>query len=215
MADKNILNICGKPLIAYSIEQAKQSKYIDRVIVSTEDSGIAEIAGNFGADVPFIRPESLARDDTSSIDVLSHAVEWLESDGYNFDILVLLHATAPLRKAEDIDNCIELLVEQNGQNVFSVTEAQRNPYFNMVEESNGRVTPVKKGDFSTRQKAPKVYDLNSSIYVWWKDVLKKTRSLYLENSKIYVMPKRRSIDIDDEVDLELVRLLIEQNSENV
>jgi CMP-N-acetylneuraminic acid synthetase len=180
------------------------------VIVSTEDSKIAEIAANFGAEVPFVRPVGLSQDSASSIDVLLHSVEWLETDGYDFDILVLLHTTAPLREPEDIDNCIELLAEKDCENVFSVTEAQRNPYFNMVEESNGRVIPVKRGDFGTRQKAPKVYDLNSSIYVWWKEVLKKKKSLYLKGSKIYVMPKERSVDIDDETDFKLAKMLMEE-----
>jgi len=207
---KNIKKLLDKPLIAYSIEHAKGSKYIDRVIVSTESKKIADISEEFGAEVPFMRPEELSSDDSSMIDVLLHAMNWLEErEGYPFDILALLHVTTPLRSVEDIDNSIELLVEEGADNVFSVTEAHRNPYFNMVEvDKNGYVTLVKEGNFVTRQSAPKVFDMNSSIYVWWKDVLKKQKSIFLKNSKIYIMPKERSLDIDTELDFKLAELIL-------
>lgn len=206
---KNIKDLLGKPLIAYSIEQAKESKYIDRVIVSTEDSVIAEVSKKYGAEVPFIRPKELARDDSSTINVLLHAVDWLKkNEEYLFDILVLLHATTPLRSVEDIDNCIELLVEKNADNVFSVTKAHRNPYFNMVEVSEDKhVRLVKKGNFVTRQSAPKVFDMNSSIYVWRKDSLEKKKGIFLEKTCIYEMPKERSIDIDDDLDFKIAEFL--------
>lgn len=206
---KNIKDLLGKPLIAYSIEQAKESKYIDRVIVSTEDSVIAEVSKKYGAEVPFIRPKELATDESRVIDVLLHAIEWLEDhEKYDFDIVVLLHATTPLRSVSDIDSCIEMLIETKADNVFSVMEAHRNPYFNMVEvDDNGIVTLAKRGDYTTRQSAPKVYDMNASIYVWWKDVLKDERKIFLKKSRIYVMPKERSIDIDDNLDFKIAEFL--------
>jgi CMP-N,N'-diacetyllegionaminic acid synthase len=207
---KNIKNLLGKPLISYSIEQAQESRYIDRVIVSTEDRKIAGIAKNAGAEVPFERPAELAQDSSSGIDVLLHAINWLENEGkYAFDILVLLHATAPLRTVEDIDKCIELLFEENALNVFSVTESHRNPYFNMVELHNdGKVTLVKDGAFVTRQSAPSVFDMNASIYVWWKDVLKIDKSIFSDKTYLYVMPKERSVDIDDELDFKIIEMLL-------
>ncbi|MBU4491743.1 MAG: acylneuraminate cytidylyltransferase family protein [Euryarchaeota archaeon] len=206
---KNIKMFCGKPLIAHTIEQARQSKYIDRVIVSTEDEIIAQISLKYGAEVPFIRPMELAGDSSSTVDVLLHAINWLEDkEQYFFDILVLLHATTPMRNVEDIDNCISLLVEENADNVFSVAEAHRNPYFNMVEEgSDGFVRLVKEGCFSTRQAAPKVYDMNASIYVWWKNVLKEGKEIFTKKTKAYVMPKKRSIDIDDDLDFRIAEYL--------
>jgi CMP-N,N'-diacetyllegionaminic acid synthase len=207
---KNILEICRKPLIAYSIEQAKGSKYIDRTIVSTEDEEIAKISESYGAEVPFMRPDDLAADTTSTIDVLLHAITWLEENAYEFDVLVLLHVTAPLRTISDIDNSIAMLFDENADNIFSATPSYRNPYFNMVEEDKGKISLVKKGDYATRQSAPKVYDLNASIYVWRKEVLKEKKSVFLDNSRVYVMPKERSVDIDDEVDFKLVRLLMEE-----
>lgn len=205
---KNIRRFLGKPLIAHTIEQAKGAEFIDRIIVSTDDKKITDISRRYGAEVPFIRPKSLARDKSSTIDVLLHAIKWLEGEGYSFDILVLLHTTTPLRSVKDIDSSIKLLFKKNISNVFSVTCAQRNPYFNMVEVKRGRVRLVKPGRFTSRQEAPKVYDMNASIYVWWKDVLKNKGKTLLRKSRIYIMPKERSVDIDDEIDFRMAQALV-------
>lgn len=204
---KNIKMFLDKPLIAHTIEQAKKSGLMDRIIVSTDDKMIAAISKKYGAEVPFMRPKFLARNESSTIDVLLHAIEWFEKDDYLFDILVLLHATAPLRSVEDINSSIKLLFNKNVSNVFSVTEAHRNPYFNMVEVNRGRVRLVKEGYFASRQQAHKVYDMNASIYVWWKDVLKSKKKIFLKNSCIYVMPKKRSVDIDDYIDFKIAETL--------
>ena len=206
---KNIKMFCGKPLIAHTIEQARQSKYIDRVIVSTEDENIAQVSLESGAEVPFMRPMELAGDGIATIDVLLHAITWLEcNDKYSFGIFVLLHITTPLRSIEDIDESIALLVEEKADNVFSVAEAHRNPYFNMVElNKSGYAALVKQGNFTTRQAAPLVYDMNSSIYVWWKELLKEKKKIFLDKTKIYIMPKERSIDIDDAIDFRLAEIL--------
>lgn len=210
---KNIKELAGKPLIAYTIEQSLQSRYIDRTIVSTEDTKIAEISLSYGAEVPFMRPVSLAGDNVATIDVLLHAINQLEEvEQYGFDIIVLLHTTAPLRNVGDIDTCIELLIETEAENVFSVTEAHRNPYFNMVEvNADGKIRLSKEGSFKTRQSAPPIYDLNASIYVWWKEVLKKKKKIFLDRSRIYVMPKERSMDIDDEIDFRIVEFMLTES----
>lgn len=207
---KNIKDLAGKPLIAYSIEQALQSRYIDRVIISTEDREIADISKSYGAEVPFMRPVELAGDDIPTVDVLLHAIHWMEEEEkYDFDILVLLHVTTPLRNSNDVDSCIELMKETGADNVFSVTEAHRNPYFNMVEMSeDGKIKLSKEGSFTSRQSAPKVYDMNSSIYVWWKNILKSEKKIFLNNSRIYIMPKERSIDIDEPIDFKIAELLV-------
>ena len=210
---KNIKKMADKPLIAYTIEHALRSKYIDRTIVSTEDKEIADISIQCGAEVPFMRPEALSGDHAATVDVLLHAINWLEEEEkYNFDIFVLLHTTTPLRSVQDIDACIDLLVNTKSDNVFSVTEAHRNPYFNMVElDEQGGVKLVKDGVFSTRQSAPKAYDLNASIYVWWKDVLKKEKKVILAGSKIYIMAKERSVDIDDDFDFRIAEYLFKNS----
>lgn len=204
---KNIKMFLDKPLIAHTIEQAKSSGLIDRVIVSTDDKKIANISKKYGAEVPFVRPRFLAQDKSDTMDVLLHAVEWLKKDDYTFDILVLLHATAPLRSVKDINNSIRLLFNKNVSNVFSVTQAQRSPYFNMVEVNQGRVRLVKRGRFTSRQEAPKIYDMNASIYVWWKDVLRNKKRIFLKNSRVYIMPKQRSVDIDDKIDFRIAKTL--------
>lgn len=214
--NKNIKELLGKPLIAYTIEQARNSHYIDRTIVSTDSPAISDIAISYGAEVPFMRPEELATDQSGTIDVLVHAIDWLEkNENYRFDILVLLHATTPLREPEDIDHSIELLVEEGAENVFTVTEAHRNPYFNMVEIKNDKVSLVKKGNYTTRQRAPEVFDMNSSIYVWWKDIFKKKKSIFLENSRIYIMPRTRSVDIDNYFDFKIAEMLLSNQGNDV
>ncbi len=208
---KNIKMFSDKPLIAHTIEQAKRSGLIDRVIVSTDDQKIATISKKYGAEVPFIRPFFLAQDKSSTMDVLLHAADWLKKNGYLFDVLVLLHATAPLRTPEDINKSIKLLFSKNVSNVFSVTQAHRNPYFNMVETRRARIRLVKESRFASRQQAPKVYDMNASIYVWWNDVLMKNKKIFLKNSRLYIMPKERSIDIDDELDFRIAEFLKENH----
>ena len=211
---KNIKMLAGRPLIAYTIEQALQSRYIDRTIVSTEDGEIADISKQYGAEVPFMRPDDLAGDQVATVDVLLHAISWLEKENhYDFDLLVLLHTTTPLRAVGDIDASIEMLVTAKADNIFSVTEAHRNPYFNMVEvDAEGKVQLAKKGSFPSRQSAPPVYDMNSSIYVWWKDILKREGKIFLENSRVYVMPKARSIDIDDDIDFKIAEILMNKSN---
>lgn len=208
---KNIKDLLGKPLIAYTIQQAKESRYVDRVIVSTDNEEIATVSKRYGADVPFMRPPELATDKSSTIDVLLHAMDWMENrEKISFDIILLLHTTAPLRTVQDIDNCIELLIEKGADNVFSVTESHKNPYFNMVERRDGTVRLVKEGYFVTRQSAPRVFDINCSIYAWWKDALKSKKSLFLEKTNIYVMPKERSFDVDDYIDFKIIEMLLEE-----
>lgn len=214
---KNIKKLLDKPLIVYTIEQAKESRYIDRIIVSTDSQKIAKIAKANGAQVPFIRPKRLSTDKSNMIDVLLHAMDWMEKrEKYSFDILVLLPVTAPLRRREDIDNSIRLLFRQNNDNVFSVTQAHQNPYFNMVEmDKQGYVKLVKKANFANRQQAPAVFDINGSVYVWWTDILRKKKGLFLKRSQIYIMPKERSVDIDDSFDFEIVKRLMESPIKNM
>jgi CMP-N,N'-diacetyllegionaminic acid synthase len=207
---KNTRLLGGKPLIAYTIGHARSSKLLDRIIVSTDSVQIARMAKKFKAEVPFMRPASLATDSSKTIDVLLHAMDWMQTkEKYDFDILVLLHATTPFRIPEDIDAAVRLLVDKKADNVFSVTEAHRNPYFNMVErDTKGRAHIVKPGHYFTRQSAPKVFDMNASIYVWWKDVLKKRRSSFLKRTMVYEMPKERSVDIDDTFDFSIAEALM-------
>lgn len=210
---KNTRPLRGKPLIAYTIEQALASRSIDRLIVSTDSPAIADAALAAGAEVPFTRPAELATDAAGSIDVVLHAMEWVrEEERRPYDVVVLLHATAPLRSVNDIDAVIGLL-DASADNVISVTEAHGNPYFNMVEAApDGSVHLVKGGTFLTRQSAPAVFDMNGSIYAWWWDALVRSRSVFPGRTLAYVMPRERSVDIDDEVDFILAETLLERDT---
>lgn len=213
---KNIRLLCGKPLIIHTIDVAKRCKLINRIIVSTDDHEIAEIAREAGAEVPFLRPRELALDTTAKLPVIKHAIQFLEcQEGYRADIIVDLDPTSPLRTEKDIEACIRMVMAGEADNVFSVTEAHRNPYFNMVEIIDGRVQLVKQLDYpiTRRQDAPEVYDLNASIYVWKRDALMDNEALCLENTGIYLMP-RWAIDIDNETDFELVEFILKKEINN-
>jgi len=210
---KNIRPLCGKPLIVHTIETARKCPLINRIIVSTDDREIAEIARKAGAEVPFMRSRELAQDDTAKLPVIKHAIQFLESQGYSPDIVVDLDPTSPLRTEKDIEACIRMVMAGEADNVFSVTRASKSPYFNMVEIIDGRVRLVKPLDrpAKRRQDAPEVYDMNASIYVWKRDALMNNETIYLENTRIYLMPKW-AIDIDDETDFEFVEYMLSRRT---
>jgi CMP-N,N'-diacetyllegionaminic acid synthase len=215
--NKNIRLLNGKPLIAYTIECAKKYTKFDRIIVSTDSPKIAEIAKQYGADVPFLRPKELATDTSPKIPVLQHAVRYLEQEeNDSYDLIVDLDPTSPLRKVEDIENCVNKMLENNPNVVFSVTPAHKNPYFNMVEEKDGKVYLCKKldGPITRRQDAPTVYAMNASIYVFKKDFLLNTDTVFSDNTMAVVMPEERSIDIDRPIDFEFVEFLMKKNNTN-
>lgn len=208
---KNKKIISGKALIAYTIEVAKECNYIDNYIISTDDEDIIKIANIYNIPAPFKRPKYLCKSNISRIDAVAHAVKWVEKNWKkNYDIIVDLSVTSPLRIVKDIKNAIELLVNEKADNVFSVSPAYRNPYYNMVEDINGKVIKVKKLNekITKRQDAPVVYDMNDSINVWWKDILLKDRANLNDNTKIYIMPRDRGIDIDDYFDFEIASLML-------
>ena len=139
--DKNITPLCGKPLIAYSVLAAKNSRYIDDVVVTTDSERIAETAKAYGAEVPFLRPAELASDTAKTIDAVLHAVKWLEDHQKSYDLLVLLQPTQPLRRTEDIDGAIELCIQRDMQDVVSVKEVSEHPILmrTIVKRENCRM----------------------------------------------------------------------------
>ena len=208
---KNIRLLKGKPLIAYSIEQALNSKLFECVYVSTDSQLIAEIAREHGAIVPFIRPKELADDGASKIAVIQHLVSFLEGDGRKIEKIVDLDPTSPLREIDDIRNALNLLQDEVDV-VITGYLSSKNPYFNMVEKKkNGLVKLSKPCDdlFVSRQSSPKVFAMNASIYVWRRSAL--DNGLWKnENIALYEMPHDRSVDIDSLVDWKLVELLISE-----
>ncbi|HJN62024.1 MAG TPA: acylneuraminate cytidylyltransferase family protein [Candidatus Parcubacteria bacterium] len=212
LPQKNIKLLAGKPLIAYAIEVALKCKMFDRVIGSTEDKEIAKISKKFGAEVPFIRPKDLARGKVSVWSVLQYVVRYLaKTENYIPDVIVSLSPTSPFRRVEDIKKCLKKLVREKADIVTTVYESDRNPYFNMIELRKGKVSLVKKPQkkITQGQDAPKVYSLNDAVKAIRRNALLKNDSLFaLKNIKFVIMPRERSIDIDDPLDFLVASLII-------
>ena len=208
---KNIRNLCGKPLIAWTIEQAFASKITDQIFVSTDSEDIAHVARSHGAQVPFIRPAELATSTAGKLPVIEHLVNWVEAHHGPVSAIVDLDPTSPLRDATDIQACFSML-DANTDVVITGYEADKNPYFNMVElKSNGFYERVCLPDKEVlgRQSAPKVFAMNASIYAWHRHSL--SSSLWdSPKIRLHVMPRERSIDIDHGIDFELVALLMKK-----
>ena len=210
---KNIRPILGKPLIVYTIEQALACPGIDAVYVSTDSEAIADVARAAGARVPFIRPAELATDRAPKLPVIRHLVEALEAECVEIARIVDLDPTSPLRDVADIEACMALLDDATDV-VITAYEADKNPYFNMVErQADGGFGLVKRpsGEVAGRQAAPKVYAMNASIYVWHRRTL--GGSLWDGRVQLHVMPHERSVDIDTPLDLRIVELLLQERME--
>lgn len=207
---KNIRNLLGKPLIAWTIEQAIMCPGIDGVYVSTDCEKIAEVARRYGATVPFIRPASMATNDAPKIPVIRHLAEWVHDNVGNVEMIVDLDPTSPLREISDIIDCINML-NASTDVVITGYESDKNPYFNMVEVNNSGyadlVRPPTEEVFG-RQSAPKVYSMNGSVYVWHRTTIEK--GLWGGNAALHVMPRERSVDIDSPIDFKLVELLMRE-----
>ena len=204
---KNIRELCGKPLIAWTIDAAKKSRYIDTCVISTEDEEIKKVSESYGGYVPFMRPSEFARDDSPSIDAILHAVD--NMPGY--DYIVLLQPTSPLRIAEDIDGTIELCFKGKSLSAVSVTESEKSPYWMYTLNETGEMSPVltiDKEKSYQRQKLPKVYRLNGAVYVAEKNFLKKNRGFIDAETLGYVMPASRSSDIDSILDFKLAEFIM-------
>ena len=205
---KNIRPFAGKPLIAHTILQALSCPQVDAVYVSTDDDAIAEVASAAGAEVPYRRPAELASDDAGKLPVVEHLVQHLERQGMVVARVVDLQPTSPLRDASDI---AQALRQQPGADlVVSVTPAADNPYFNLVEQNEDGTLRLCKGNGSMRrQDAPAVHALNGSIYVWRRAALAHAAAhgLWSVVAVPYVMPRWKSVDIDDLEDFEYAQWL--------
>lgn len=194
---KNIRELVGKPLIAWTIEEAKKSKYITKTILSSEDPEIIEVAKRYGCEVPFVRPLELAQDNTPGIEPVLHVVDQCPG----FDYIVLLQPTSPLRTFEDIDGCIELIFKNKSPACVSVSIADRSPYWMYTMQEKEQLTPLLTDEFfSRRQDLPKVYALNGAVYVAKVSWLQNKKTFITDETVGYVMSKSHSLDIDTEED---------------
>ncbi len=203
---KNIKLLAGKPLIIYTVEAAKKSKYLTRCILSSDDQGIIEVAKKYGADAPFVRPAELARDNSTSLDVVQHAVNWLKDNQKEaYDYLMILQPTSPFRTAEDSDECIKKIIDTDADSVMSMKE--------LIAFSDKKVKRIKddlivpwledEGVWTAqRQSLGKVYKRNCAIYLT-KTALIMKGDLFGKISRPYIMPEERSVDINKPIDFEV------------
>ena len=203
---KNIRTVAGKPLIAWTIEEAKKSSYIDKLILSSEDEEIICVAKQYDCDVPFIRPQDLARDDTPGIDPVLHAIDFLSG----YDYVVLLQPTSPLRSVKDIDTCIEQCISNKVHSCVSIVEPDMSPYWMYIlNDQKKMIRLLDTGrDIQRRQDLPQIFGLNGAVYVAECNWLRKSRSFTGEDTIGYLMPQERSIDIDSELDLLFVQTIL-------
>jgi len=206
---KNVRFVDGKPLIFYTINEALKSKFLSRVVVSTDSRIIAALAAKYGAKV-IKRPKELARDDTPTSPVILHALQELEKEGYKPDLIVILQPTSPFRKSYHIDEAVELFLKSDCDFVVSVCEAKITPFWCFTAEKN-YLKPLLKHNLSgkRRQDLPRTYVLNGAIFIYTPDKLFKNNLNYFNGKTLpYFMKPEESIDIDDELDLILARELM-------
>lgn len=206
---KNIRELAGKPLIAWTINEAKKSNYITQTILTSEDPEIIEVAKQYGCEVPFVRPLALAQDDTPGIDPVLHAIEQCPG----FDYVVLLQPTSPLRTVEDIDGCIEKALQYQADFCVSVTEPEKSPYWMYQINDNEVMEPLLELDNlpSRRQKLQKVYALNGAVYVAKIEKLKEKKTFLPPKTLAFIMEKEHSIDIDTEWDFNICEWYLKNN----
>ncbi|MCA9520057.1 MAG: acylneuraminate cytidylyltransferase family protein [Myxococcales bacterium] len=212
---KNVAIVGGRPLIEWTIAAAIEAACCSRLLVSTDDEEIAAVANSAGAEVPYLRPDELARDETPTIDVVLHMANWLEQSGIAFDYLLLLQPTSPLRRADDIRGIVELAERTNAAALASVCAVEHHPLWMRTIDGQGLLHRYHGPDAPIpvrRQDLPPVYALNGALYLVRREVLLVERTLCPEEeTRAYVMPRERSIDVDDAYDLTLVdRLLAAQ-----
>jgi len=213
---KNIRPLAGKPLIAYAIQTARASHLIERVIVSTDDAEIAEVARQYGAEVPFMRPSELARDDSPEWLTWRHAVRTLQDEGdASIEVVVCVSPTSPLRAVEDVEACIRLLRNSDADLVMTVRPAERNPFFNMVvldEDGCARVVIRPERPIHRRQDAPPVYDITTVAYAFRPEFVLSAGSEAEGKVRAVVVPPERALDIDTELDFKFAEFLLGQSA---
>ena len=208
---KNLKLLRGKPLIYYTIKAVQDSGIFDRFILSTDSQEISEVAKIYGLEVPFLRPEELAKDDSPALDAIKHALEWVQANDKRYDYVQYIFPTAPLRTAEDICSGIKVLFEKNADMVISVCQTSHPPYWsNVLPDDHSLKGFIKPEHLRNRQEVPVTYRLNGAIYVAKWDVFYEKRNWYEQNTYAYIMPAERSVDIDSEFDFKLAELLLRE-----
>lgn len=204
---KNIKLIAGKPLIAWTIETALKSSLLASVMVSTDDQEISELARGYGAQIPFMRPSELARDNTPGVDPVLHALEALPE----FDAVLLMQPTSPLRTVDDIDGCIRFAERTEAGCVVSVAEPGQHPHWMYRLDPEQHLQPfVAAKHVTSRQELPQIYVANGALYFARRDWLRSRRTFIAADTVGYIMPVERSVDLDSLLDWKLAELLLKE-----
>lgn len=211
LKDKNIKILNGKPMMAYTIEAAKESGLFDEIMVSTDSEKYAEIALEYGASVPFLRGEELSNDTASSWDVVKDALNRYKEIGKEFDTVALLQPTSPLRTAEDIIEGYKVMKEKDSNAVVGVCEVDHSPLWSNVLPEDGSMENFIKLDVAgvPRQKIPAYYRINGALYIVKGEYLLRSENIYEEKCFANIMIKEHSVDIDDEMDFKYAKCLLE------
>ncbi|MDC1356991.1 acylneuraminate cytidylyltransferase family protein [Pseudomonadota bacterium] len=208
--NKNIILINGKPLIAYSIELAKKSNYFDDIAVSSDSQKILDIAASFGSTINIKRPKKFSKDISPKIPAIRHC--WIKSEDISnkqYEYIVDLDVTSPLRSMDDLKNSIKLFDNNNATNLITGCISRRSPYFNMIKIKNKKYASLVNSpdkQITRRQDTPNCYDMNASIYIWSREAIMNSEKLFYESTLFYEMPVERSYDIDCEFDLKIVSM---------
>lgn len=219
VANKNIRQIGDKPLLAYSILQAKMSNLFQTIVVSSDSEEILNIANNWGVDYLIKRPSSLSTDKAPKVSVIQHALLTVEKIAkHQYDTIVDLDVTSPLRYISDISNVVNRLETTKVSNVITGNPSRRSPYFNLVELNDKgfvRLSKPLSSQIFCRQDSPSCYDLNASIYAWNRLALLNNSNIFNEDTQLYIMPEERSIDIDTELDFQIVEFLMNKRGHKI
>lgn len=208
---KNLRVLAGKPLLRWSLDLALESGLFECVVVDSDSAELRELGARAGAHLVVERPPELAVDSAGKLPAIRHAVEQAElRTGVPFDVVVDLDLTSPLRTMDDLRGAIDLLEQGGAGNVITGCESRRSPYFNLVEASpSGAVAPAKSARrYVRRQDTPACYDMNASIYVWWRDRFLAEPYVFDDGTRLFEMPTERSFDIDEPLDFEIVEWLM-------
>lgn len=211
ISKKAVHPVAGRPLIAWTIDAARRSMVLDRVVVTTEDVEIARVSRDCGAEVPFMRPAELARDDVPNMEAAIHTLMWLdEHQDYRPEYLVLLQPTSPLRNPEDIEVPVKMARDEGLDSVVSVTPARQHPGLMRLVDEHGVATPYdsKMPELPRRQELSPVYAHNGAVFIVKASVLLSQRTYEPEGTRAYMMPPERSLDVDSPWDIHVADLIL-------
>lgn len=212
LKDKNIKDLCGKPLIAYTIEAAINSKMFDIVMVSTDSEKYAEISRKYGAEIPFLRSSATSSDTASSWDVVREVLERYKDLGQVFDNIMLLQPTSPLRTAKDIVDAFQLKKKKRAKAIVSVCEMDHSPLWSNTLPESLSMEGFIQTNSVPRQQIPTYYRINGAIYLVETSILYSDKRIFDNNCFAYIMPRDRSVDIDTELDFDIAEVVIQDNN---